>query len=97
MVRLISVEESTDPVLLDPVTLLPTRVTHVIWEPAQALAFDYDMTQMVMRGNLLPITAGKTQTAYFVTGAELTDLTQDEQNSLNKINTAVNAMVGKGD
>ncbi len=90
MVRLITVEESTDPVLLDPITHLPTPVTHVIWEPAQALAFDYDMTQMVMRGNLLPITAGKTQTAYFITGAELTDLTQDEQNALNKINTSVN-------
>ncbi|GAB4424628.1 MAG: putative baseplate assembly protein [Bacteroidia bacterium] len=61
-VRLIEVTADQDPVF-------GTDITRVRWETAQALPFEMDMTRLRVRGNLLPITAGKTYTALFVTGA----------------------------
>ncbi len=74
-VRLIDVVEERDPVFGEDIT----RLT---WEPAQALPFELDLTVLTIRGNIIPVTAGKTCTAYFVTGADLTELTADEQTAL---------------
>jgi len=67
MVRLITVKDSTD-----PVTLLP--ITQLIWDEDQALEFEMDMTVMVVNGNMLPATAGKTFAQYFITGGNLDTL-----------------------
>lgn len=60
-VRLIEVRADQDPVF-------GTEITYIRWETAQALPFEMDMTLLRIRGNLLPVTAGKTYTALLVTG-----------------------------
>jgi hypothetical protein len=91
VVRLIKMEPAHDPVLnLD--------LTHLLWEQAQALPFELDLAALVVRGNLVPVTAGKTNTMYFITGGDLTDLTAAEQAmlgtaALNCISPEVNRAV----
>ncbi|MCF6407765.1 hypothetical protein L3C95_33065 [Chitinophaga filiformis] len=75
LVRLIAVTDTTDPVLDED-------ITHLVWESAQALPFEMDLTVLHVRGNILPVTAGKTHTLYFLTGAEATALSQTEQDAL---------------
>ncbi|HRI60012.1 MAG TPA: hypothetical protein PK228_09825 [Saprospiraceae bacterium] len=75
-VRLIKITNTDDPVLNVP-------VTHLMWEQAQGLPYEMDMAVLSVRANLVPITAGKTGTMYFITGADLTELTTAEQSTLN--------------
>src|SRR5690606_14968696 len=65
--RLISVKKSVDPLFNLP-------ITHLIWDEKQALPFEMDMTILVVHGNMVPATAGKTYAQYFLTGAGLNEL-----------------------
>jgi hypothetical protein len=53
MVRLIAVENTTDPVF-------GGTITRLVWEEGQALPFEMDLDELKVRGNLVPVTAGKT-------------------------------------
>ncbi|MBD0255686.1 MAG: hypothetical protein ICV83_08195, partial [Cytophagales bacterium] len=59
LVRVIKVTEGRDPVF-------NADVTRIEWEAEQALLFEFDLTILSVRGNLVPATAGKTFTAYFI-------------------------------
>ncbi len=61
LVRLITVRDDMDPVF-------GTAITYIQWETVQALPFEMDMNLLQVRGNILPVTAGKTYTAYQVIG-----------------------------
>jgi hypothetical protein len=75
LIRVIQVSLLHDPVIGDDTTL-------IVWETAQALMFEYDMTILTVHGNILPATAGKTQTAYFIVGGGFSDLSLAEQQTL---------------
>lgn len=61
-VRLVQVQETYDPVTVQPITILT-------WEAAQALPFELDMTaNLTVRGNLIPATLGKTYVQRFQIG-----------------------------
>jgi hypothetical protein len=75
MVRLISVTNTTDPVL-------GNLITRIKWDEAQALPFEMDLTTLFVRGNLIPATSGKTFSQYFITGADLEELTLNQQTQL---------------
>jgi hypothetical protein len=67
LVRLIAVTDAVDP--LGAALGTSTDITHLVWEPAQALPFELDLAlRFTVRGNLVPITAGKTQRAVFSIG-----------------------------
>lgn len=71
MVRLVEVDDGgatlTDPVFNQPITRLG-------WEPAQATPFELDLETLVVRGNLVPATAGDTRRVQFRIGPRtLTD------------------------
>jgi hypothetical protein len=61
MVRLITIEDRTDPVFAQNITLLR-------WEPEQATPFELDLTVLEVHGNLVPATAGKTEVRRFTIG-----------------------------
>ncbi len=65
-VRLIEVVETIDPVFNEP-------VTRIMWEDEQALPFEINMIFLNVRANLVPVTAGRYFTSYFVVGAEPAD------------------------
>jgi hypothetical protein len=58
LVRLIRVTDEVDP-------LIPANVTHLEWEQAQATPFEMELTTLVVRGNIVPATAGQTLESYF--------------------------------
>jgi hypothetical protein len=62
LVRLIKVDDE-GATLQDPLTL--TDLTLIEWEPAYALPFEMEMPTLVVRGNIVPATAGETLEAYF--------------------------------
>ena len=66
IVRLIEVEDTTDPLVADPLT--GNNVTRIAWEDAQALPFELDQTSLTVRGNLVPATAGRTVVRRFSVG-----------------------------
>jgi hypothetical protein len=66
LVRLIAVEDRQDPLIDDPTT--GNAITRLAWEQAQALPFEMDLTALVVRGNLVPATAGETITKRFIIG-----------------------------
>ena len=72
IVRIIQVTKEHDPVL-------NVDTTHIVWEPAQAIAFEMDMTILKLHGNLVPATSGKTQTTYFITGGKFSGLSTGMQ------------------
>ena len=74
MVRLIKIEKAMD-------NLVGTnpKITRIVWEKEQALPFEFDLTTLVIRGNLVPVTSGKTYTMYFGIG----ELKKTEQDALN--------------
>jgi hypothetical protein len=74
LVRLIKITDTTDPVLNLP-------ITHIIWEQEQALAFEFDMTILSVRGNMVPATAGQTNTGYFVIDKDLSAFTTPQLNA----------------
>ena len=61
MVRLINIIKKTDPVFGVPITRLR-------WEAEQATPFELDLTELRVRGNLVPATAGKTEIKRFTIG-----------------------------
>ena len=65
MVRLVEVVDTIDPVFNQ-------EITRVVWEEAQATLFELDLTVLVVRGNLVPATAGETINAQFLIGPQAT-------------------------
>ncbi|MGE5859101.1 MAG: hypothetical protein ACM34J_01010, partial [Ignavibacteria bacterium] len=63
LVRLISVEDTQDP-------LFNEDITRLVWEEQQALPYEIDMDTLEVRGNLVPITAGKKMEKLFVIGID---------------------------
>lgn len=62
LVRLISVDDA-GATLQDPLT--GTNLTRLEWEPAYALPFEMEIETLVVRGNIVPATAGETLEAFF--------------------------------
>lgn len=60
-VRVIKLEEDEDPLVNDPDPVIGHKITKLLWEKAQALPFDMDLTTLEVRGNLVPATAGETE------------------------------------
>ncbi len=58
VVRLIRVTNEVDP-------LGPANITRLEWEEAQAVPFELEYETLVVRGNIVPATAGETLEAYF--------------------------------
>lgn len=69
LVRLIAVKDKEDPVIEDPATgQPPLKITHLVWEEAQALPFEMDMAVLNVRANLVPLTAGETKQEHIIIG-----------------------------
>lgn len=67
LVRLIAVTDEQDP--LASVLGTSPDVTHLVWEEAQALPFEVDLEALcTVHGNIVPVTAGRTETAHFSIG-----------------------------
>jgi predicted phage baseplate assembly protein len=67
LVRLVAVTDELDPLAAGLGT--STNVTHLVWEQEQALPFEMDLElAFTVRGNMVPVTAGKTQRARFSIG-----------------------------
>ena len=62
LVRLITVDDGGG-TLVDPLT--GTNITHLEWGPAYALPFEMELATLVVRGNIVPATAGETLEAFF--------------------------------
>ena len=58
LVRLIRVTNEVDP-------LTATNITRLEWEEAQATPFELELETLVVRGNIVPATAGETLEAFF--------------------------------
>jgi hypothetical protein len=58
LVRLIRVTDTVDP-------LVPTDITKLEWEEAQATPFEMEFETLVIHGNIVPATAGETLEAFF--------------------------------
>ena len=76
--------QRTQLVQLTAVTLVPDPVlgvntTLMEWGQEQALNFEFDLTILKLHGNILPVTAGKTLTAYFITGGDFSALSGAQQ------------------
>lgn len=54
-------EQVTDPLVIDPLTLLPTKLTHLVWSLDDALEHDHDLdpARTFLAGNLVPATQGR--------------------------------------
>jgi hypothetical protein len=82
MVRLIKVNDNKKQ-LKDPV--FKKNITHLVWEKAQALPYEMDMTVLEVHGNQVPVTAGKTEMKRFVIGVEpdkLEDIPEKEKKNI---------------
>lgn len=58
LVRLIRVTDEVDP-------LIPANITRLEWEDAQATPFEMELETLVVRGNIVPATAGETLESFF--------------------------------
>ncbi|MEM1319226.1 MAG: hypothetical protein AAGG75_03165 [Bacteroidota bacterium] len=67
MVKLIAIEDTTDPVFGTPITRLE-------WEEAQALPFEMNQSFMEVHANMIPATAGISVEQYFIVGREPSSL-----------------------
>jgi hypothetical protein len=63
LVRLIEIEEARD-------LVFDEDITRIRWEQAQALPFELNLTELTVRGNLVPVTAGETALNRFVIGVD---------------------------
>ena len=79
LVRLIEISNDIDHVLNVPVTRL-------VWENKQSTPFEMDLTVLSVHCNIIPATAGLTNTAYFLTGINFTDLPAPQQQPLHQLN-----------
>src|SRR4030095_5434054 len=75
LVRLIKVKDDFAFVFGNP-------ITRIEWEPDQQTPFELDLTQLVVRGNIIPATAGKTFEFLLVTGMDVSNLRQPDQDAL---------------
>jgi hypothetical protein len=67
LARLVTVTDEIDP--LAAILGTSPNVTHLVWEPEQALPFEVDLeASCTVHGNILPITAGQTQVTRFSIG-----------------------------
>jgi hypothetical protein len=68
IVHLTAAIEEADQLLLDPVTHLPQQVTHLRWDPTEALTAEHDLTdnRTVLAGNLVDAVEGHRYTETFV-------------------------------
>jgi hypothetical protein len=65
-------QELNDPLQDQP--QFGNKVTQLVWEEAQAMPFELDLTaRFEVRANLVPVTAGRTLASYFVISAEPDD------------------------
>jgi len=71
MICVVDIEELEDPLADDPSS---DKITRLVWRQEQALPFELDMATLEVRGNMVPATAGRYQTAWLVTGADIADL-----------------------
>jgi hypothetical protein len=69
LVRLVAVEQLTDPLFLDA-SNVPLPITRIQWGGEQALPFEICLHDLVVRGNIVPAVAGETITERFIVGAE---------------------------
>lgn len=83
LVRLMAVEQTTDPLCLDEQEQ-PLAITRIQWENEQALPFELCLSELVVRGNLVFATAGETFEEYF----QIRSLDEDSLNS-SLINLAI--------
>jgi hypothetical protein len=67
LVQVVAVEQTSDPLFLDA-TNNPLDVTRIQWNGDQALPFEMCLHDTVVRGNLVPATAGETFTEFFSIG-----------------------------
>jgi len=80
LVRLTRVINTEDPLIRVPNPGVPPPaeigkpVTHLIWEKEQSLPFELNMSVLELRGNLIPVTAGKRFAKRFITGAGADEL-----------------------
>jgi hypothetical protein len=75
MVRVTSITLDTDPVFV-------STITHLKWAQSQATQFEFDLTQLSVKGNMVPATAGKTETAFFLIGKSPEELSNAELNAM---------------
>jgi hypothetical protein len=71
LICVVEINEMEDPLTEDPAC---DKVTHLVWQQAQALPFEMDMATLEVRGNLVPATAGKYRESWLTTGADIADL-----------------------
>ncbi len=67
LVRVIKVTNKRDPIF-------NKNITHLVWEEEQATPYELDMVVLELKGNLLPVTSGKTEEELFVVGKDPEDL-----------------------
>jgi hypothetical protein len=70
LVRVIDIQDEVDPL---PVGA-PVQLTRLTWEPEQALPFELDLEALSVRGNLVPVTAGRTFHTVFSIGPQRPDV-----------------------
>lgn len=58
--------------------VLNTDITQIVWENEQALQYEFDLTVLQIRCNIVPVTAGFTHTAYFIIKEPLSSLSPDQ-------------------
>lgn len=71
LVRLTRVEELEDPLISD--SEFGSALTRLGWEESEAVPFELDLTALSVRGNLVPATAGRTESRFLVVGREPDD------------------------
>lgn len=76
MVRLIKVQNRVDPLPNPPAG---QQITYLEWEPAQATPFEMQYETLVVRGNLVPSTAGETLRSQFYIGPDDTPPANHEE------------------
>ena len=67
LIRVIQTSEERDEIFNED-------ITRIEWETAQALPYEVDLSELEVRANLVPATAGRTVLNRFVVGAEPTSL-----------------------
>ena len=91
MVRVILVKDKdedgnrlVDSLICDPDTDKPTPLTRLVWEEEQSLPFEMDLETLEVRGNLIPVVAGRTEWKRFVIGElpENSTIPQQERREL---------------
>ncbi|HMD81648.1 MAG TPA: hypothetical protein VKE92_10100, partial [Anaerolineales bacterium] len=75
IVELIRATDTVDPVM-------NIQITRLEWNEDHATIFEMDMTVLQVHANILPATAGRTWSNYFITGADITELDEPGKSAL---------------